>query len=101
MTIPNRFKAWSTLRQGWPILAAVFAMLGAAWLSAVHRDSAESSFAAFKYRPIASPIPAPPIPAPSEQSSLAAARHPLDDALEFVQPTIEALKNVNDYTAVF
>ena len=96
MTILNSIAAWSTSRRAWPVVGAIIVSMGAAWLSAVHIGSTESNLSDFKYRPLASPIPQS-----SEQSASDTLRHPLDDALEFVQPTIEALKNVHDYTAVF
>ena len=102
MTALNKIKAWNSTRRGWPTLGAVLGLVGAAWLSAVHSGSAENNRRDHRYSPITS-IGNSTGPAASERggSNQSRGRHPLDDALEFVQPTILALKNVKDYTAVF
>ena len=68
----------------------------AAWLFVVHKESAQANRSEFKYRPIANSIDSTP-----RLSANAAMQHPLDEALAFVQPSLEALKSVKDYTAVF
>jgi hypothetical protein len=96
MTILTKITAWVTSRRTWAVLVLFIASLGAAWLSAVHSGSTDYSTDQVKYRPLASPHSES-----SEEIAADTVRHPLDDALEFVQPTIEALANVHDYTAVF
>ena len=83
-------------RHVWSILGATLTLMGAAWLSAVQSGSDQSNCLEFKFRPIASTIHATTERRPSEKS-----RHPLDEAFEFVQPSIQALQKVNDYSAVF
>jgi len=93
MTILNKIAG---SRHIWSILGATVTLMGAAWLSAVQRGSDQSDRLAFKYRPIANAIRAT-----TGRSASREARHPLDDAIEFVQPSIQALQKVNDYSAVF
>jgi hypothetical protein len=96
MTILNKTTGWSRCRRMWSTLGAVLTLLGAAWLFAVQSGSDQSNCLEFKYRPIANAIHATIKRNPAEKS-----RHPLDDAFEFVQPSIQALQKVNDYSAVF
>ena len=96
MTILNKIKGWSSMRQKWPALGVVLGLVGVAWLSAVHSGSAENTRREHRFSPIASPVPAI-----SERRVSDQGRHPLDAAVEFVQPSVRALKNVKDYTAVF
>src|SRR5438105_3401000 len=97
MTILNRIRAWSSACRGWSALAvAISALAGGAWLAAVLSGSADSNHGEFRYVPLASPVPEAAASADSGQ-----ARHPLDDALDWVQPSVKALRNVKDYTAVF
>lgn len=80
----------------WSTLGAVLTLLGAAWLLAVQNGSDQLNCLEFKYRPIANAVSATIKRNHAEKS-----RHPLDDAIEFVQPSIQALQKVNDYSAVF
>lgn len=78
---------------------AVFGSLivaGLAWLSTAYSESDANDFGAATFRPIAGSIRTESDPGAPRQS-----RHPLDEALAFVQPSLEALKDVDDYTAVF
>src|SRR5579872_4902538 len=85
----NKTGSWST----W---GAALGLAGAAWLSATHSGSVENDHREFKYMPITSASAAT-----SERAASTQTRHPLDEAVEFVQPSILALKNVKDYTALF
>ena len=102
MSILNKIKAWNSARRGWPTLGAVLGLVGAAWLSAVHSGSADYDRRDHRYSPIVSTGNSNG-PAAFERggSSQSRGRHPLDDAMQFVQPSILALQNVKDYTAVF
>src|SRR5579863_2469724 len=98
----NRAAVWSSRRRWLGVGAGLLTLLGVGWLSAMQHDSAHVNRSDFKYRPIANPIEAASRDdaAPRESAS-GPARHPLDDALEFVQPSLAALKDIKDYTAVF
>lgn len=96
MTTLNRITAWSSRRRRSLALAAALGLIAGLSLSAVHSGSVETNLSDFRYRAIASPVPPT-----SEPTAVDRDRHPLDDAMEFVQPSLQALKNVKDYTAVF
>jgi hypothetical protein len=122
MTILSEIRAWICAPRGLPALGgALLALVGAAWLAAVPGGSVESKPNEFTYRPFAGPV-APVAEDPVAKDQVAKdqvakdqvaehpvaenkpsdeRRHPLDDAFEFVQPSVEALKSVKDYTAVF
>jgi hypothetical protein len=81
---------------GWRAGCVIVAFAGAAWLSAVHLGSAENTHSIRSSQ--TGPAPRRPIVG---KDMTVPARHSLDDAIEFVQPSRRALKNVNDYVAVF
>ncbi|HEY2251109.1 MAG TPA: hypothetical protein VGH74_08615, partial [Planctomycetaceae bacterium] len=97
MTILNRIAACTSARRRWiGFGGALLVLSAAAWLFMWQGDSAQANRDEFKFRPIVAANDAAP-----RRSITKSARHPLDDALEFVQPSLAALKNVKDYTAVF
>lgn len=96
MTIFNRITASRDSRRRWLALAAALGLVVVLSLWTVHNGSAESNPGEFRFRPIASPGPAA-----TDNHLPDRKRHPLDDALEFVQPSVLALAKVKDYTAVF
>jgi len=71
-------------------------LAGMMWLSTWHSEVDAKDIRTKADRPVTAPIRAA-----SEQSASVPVRHPLDDALEFVEPSLQAIKNVKDYTAVF
>jgi len=83
----------------WPTLCGTLILIGAAWLSVDHSGSEASVPGEVAYRPMAGSLNG--ASEKSEQSASPQARHPLDDALEFVQPSVQAVKNIDDYTATF
>jgi len=95
----RRISAWSNRAGLWPALVGSLILAGMTWLlpglSIGHSGANANHSGAIADRPLAAQMrPA------GEQSASGPVRHPLDDALEFVEPSLQALKNVEDYTAV-
>ena len=91
----QKMTGWNTSSRAWPALMGGLIVAGITWLLTGHRGSEANDIRTTADLPMTVPVRAV-----IEQSASTLARHPLDDALEFVEPSLQALKNVNDYTAV-